>query len=270
MIPFHFGRPDRALFGAYHAGSMPSARRAAVLLVNPFGQEAVRIHRFFRVLSDRLARAGISIMRFDPFGTGDSGGADTDGDLDGWCRDVGEAHQELAARSGASHITWLGARLGATLALRASRAGGDVDRLLLWDPVLDGQGYLDLLRDKHVEALELSYGITGPDWRAQLEHDAAAFEAEAIGFGISPLLRSQLAALAPDTLQPPPGIETRLIGSQSDEVLNAWLQTHAAATQASFVALDHDFDWTAEEALNTALVPAQALQLFTTMLQRHD
>ena len=270
MIPFHFGTPDRVLFGTYHAASVPFTRQAAVLLVNPFGQEAVRIHRFFRVLSDRLARAGISVMRFDPFGTGDSGGADSDGDLDGWCRDVGQAHQELAARSGASHITWLGARRGATLALDASRAGWNVGRLLLWDPVLDGPGYVDLLRDKHVEALELSYGVTGPDWRAQLEHDPAAFEAEAIGFGMSPLLRSQLRALAPDAIHPSPGVETRLIGSPSDGVLQAWLQTHAASTQASFVALDHDFDWTAEEALNTALVPAQALQLFMTMLQRHD
>jgi hypothetical protein len=268
MIPFQFGSPGRRLFGIYHPHDQRAGLASAVLLCNPFGQEAVRVHRFFRVLAQRLSRGAVDVLRFDAFGTGDSMGDDEDGDIDGWCLDLRNAHMELVRRSGAARVTWLGARLGARLALRACRPlDNPAQRLLLWDPVLDGAAYLETLRLKHVEALEKSYGPFGPDWRRRLAEDADAFAGEALGFALSPLLRRQLDALDFESATPPPGVDIHVIGNPTDTLLQAWLRgSRERGRPVQFAPLVHNFDWTAEEALNTALVPAEPLQRFMSML----
>ena len=240
-----------------------------MLLCNPFGQEAVRIHRFLRVLSDRLSRAGVDVLRFDLFGTGDSAGEDEEGELDGWRGDLSAADRELRRRSGAIDVTWFGARLGASLAVRASGAADHRPQcLLLWDPVLDGAAYLDHLRLKHVETLESSYGIGGPNWRARLG-DPAAFSDEALGFGLSAVLREQLGALTAGSLTPPSGIDITVLGGPSDGQLETWMRAQRdGGLPVRFVPMSLDFDWTAEEALNTALVPAEALRQCLTMMSR--
>ena len=70
-------RWERRLFGLFPPPEREG--RIAVLICAPFGQEVVRSHRLFRVLSDRLARTGIAVLRFVPYGTGDSPGEDIDG-----------------------------------------------------------------------------------------------------------------------------------------------------------------------------------------------
>ena len=145
MIPIHFGRPDRTLFGIYHEATEPAP--TAVLLCPPFGQEAIRAHRLYRVLAERLARAGIAALRFDYYGTGDSLGDDLDGDLTGWQDDVLSAHRELVRRCQAKAVVWMGLRLGASLAALAARqAPAELARLVLCTPVVDGRAYLAQLR----------------------------------------------------------------------------------------------------------------------------
>jgi uncharacterized protein len=271
MIPFHFGRSERRMFGALH----PSAQQTqvAVLLCNPFGQEGIRIHRSFRVLAERLSRLGINVLRFDPFGTGDSAGDDEDGDLDGWCGDVQVAHDELLRRSGATRVTWLGARLGATMALRAaSTKPMSLRGIVLWDPILDGAAYLQLLRVKHVEALAASYGLIGPPLREHLSADPAVFESESMGFVLSSRLRSQLQVLSPDSSPPLVGIDVGIIADPADATVQKWIDARTRRDERVqfFPSLDR-FDWTAEEAMNTALVPAQTLQqLVTTLTKPHE
>ena len=55
MIPFRFGPAGRQLYGAFHKPDTRIANASAVLLCNPFGQEAVRVHRLYRVLDTQLA-----------------------------------------------------------------------------------------------------------------------------------------------------------------------------------------------------------------------
>ena len=98
--PRCFGPSARRLFGIYHPPAEGSAGRPAVVLCNPFGQEAIRAQRMMRVLGERLARNGHAVLRFDYFGTGDSLGDDIEGDLEGWALDVMEAHRRVAARLG--------------------------------------------------------------------------------------------------------------------------------------------------------------------------
>jgi pimeloyl-ACP methyl ester carboxylesterase len=111
----------------------------------PLGQEYLRAHRSMKHLADLLARAGINVLRFDYFGTGDSAGEMLDGDLAGWEADIETAIEELKDMSTAPRVGLVGLRLGATLAARVAARRDDVGPLVLWDPLVTGTHYLDEL-----------------------------------------------------------------------------------------------------------------------------
>ena len=260
MIAFLFGSPERPLLGLFHPASDSPRDDRAVLLCNPFGQEAVRGHRMYRVLSERLARSGIAVLRFDYHATGDSPGTDEQGDLAGWVLDVRMAMRELALRSGVAHIVCVGSRLGAALAVRAGSGLAELRRLVLWDPIVQGPEYLELLRRKHVEALESSFSLVDPAWRAQLAGDAMSFHDEAMGFGISPALRQQIRELGTDSLPLPPGVEVRVVAHPDDAAVNDWVaMLGGRGVGVRHLPLEESFDWTAEEDRNSPLVPAAGL-----------
>lgn len=137
---FHFG-PGGALYGALH---LPASHRAeqAVLVCAPVGQEHVRTHFVLNRLAHHLAAAGIAVLRFDLFGCGDSFGDSRSADMVRWTQDIVDAHAELIARTGTRRTVGVGVRLGATL-LCETLPRAELERVVLWDPVCDGQSYRD-------------------------------------------------------------------------------------------------------------------------------
>lgn len=254
MIPFRFGSPDHRLFAAYHPPHQSQAPRQAVLLCNPFGQESVRVHRFYKVLADRLARAGMAVMRFDYFGTGDSDGDDIDGHLDIWRSDILLAHDELHRRSACTNISWVAARLGGSLAIQAAKQP-QLERLILWDPILDGPMYLQQLAQDHV----VSITRVG---QAKIKTAGKQPRGEALGFGMSERLIAQIDQIRPDLLLYPTHAQSTVVLSPDKPSVNG----HSGSVVHQ--ALDVPFDWTSEEALNTSLVPPEALKAITGLFER--
>lgn len=253
MIPFRFGSPDHRLFAAYHPPHHNQTPRQAVLLCNPFGQESVRVHRFYKVLADRLARTGMAVMRFDYFGTGDSDGDDLDGHLDIWRNDMVLAHEELQRRSACTNISWIGARLGASLAMQAA-AQSQLDQLILWDPILDGPHYLQQLAQDHVASITRV---------GQATHKTAGKQprGEALGFGMSERLIAQIDQIRPDLLSQPTHAQSTVVLSAQNP------STKGHTGPITHRTLDIPFDWTSEEALNTSLVPPAALKTITSLFE---
>ena len=270
MLPLFFGPPSRRLFGAFHEASPGRMQSLAVLLCNPFGQEAIRTHRLFRVLAIRLAKAGIHVLRFDYFGTGDSAGDDDQADLQGWCADIQTAHQELVRLSGSSNVTWVASRLGAVPAIQAlGHSARSAQRLVVWDPVVEAPVYAQLLRKKHVEALETSYSVPDPAWRMKLANDPTAFSDEAIGFAIPPVLRKQLSTLQAAQLVIPETVKTTVIADPEDGAVAAWVDAQqASGVKLESVGLKHTLEWTSDDSLNAALVPADAVQQLMLAIDR--
>jgi pimeloyl-ACP methyl ester carboxylesterase len=113
-----------------------------VLLCYPAVQEYNAAHWAFRRLASMLARDGHHVLRFDYFGTGDSGGDCSDASPESALADIAEAVRELQDLSGARSVSLLGMRLGATFATLAAARGVRLRRLILWEPVVFGRSYV--------------------------------------------------------------------------------------------------------------------------------
>jgi len=152
MQLFHFG-PAEPLFGSYLPAPRSSGAPSVAVLCYPFGQEYMRAHRAFRQLATLLSRRGVSVFRFDYTGTGDSAGEAEDARLAHWVDDAGAAIDEARRRSGCRLVRLAGLRLGGTVASLAAAERTDVERLVLWDPVVRGAPYVDEL-DRHTDLRE--------------------------------------------------------------------------------------------------------------------
>jgi hypothetical protein len=259
MTPVRFGPPASSLYGVFHPAALRYARPRAALFCNPFGQEAVRIHRFFCVLCERLARAGVACLRFDYHASGESLGEDHEADLDRWVGDVVAADALLRQCAGVPDVDWIAPRLASVVAVRASAQALQIpQQLVLWEPVVSGARYVDHLLEVHASAVA---GL--PD------NGALAGDEEILGFGVSRRLFEQMRAVEPTDYQCARAHRVVWVASPrqatgADE-WGAVLESRGVAVRRH--ALTFDFDWTSEEAFNTALVPAHALNLLAAVLR---
>lgn len=153
MNPFQFGEdPSQPLVGQYHAPRASVAKKSAVLLCSPIAQEYMRTHWALRQLANLLTDSGFHVMRFDYYGCGDSFGEEGEGRIPTWIQNISQATQELREISGTDHVTFIGLRFGASLALKAtSKLPLNIRHLILWDPVIRGSDYLNLLEQFDAE-----------------------------------------------------------------------------------------------------------------------
>jgi len=187
MHAFYFGSSQKRLFGVYHAPETSRAAPAGVVICQPFGHEYIRAHRALRNLAVRLSGAGLHVMRFDYYGSGDSAGEGDEATLAQWKADVGSAIDELKDMSDLSRVSLIGVRLGATLAAVAFAERKDVDTMVLWDPVVRGEDYLREILDLQSRWLRNRRWVKVP--RAWPE------SAELIGFPLTAGLRAELERL---------------------------------------------------------------------------
>lgn len=151
MRPLYFG-PGGELFGCYHPGGLGGSATAVVLCPALFG-EHVQQYRLLNRLATGLDAAGVPVLRFDWYGTGDSAG-DLDGTtVDRWQADLRAACDWVCRQAGCDRLVLAGWRVGATLASGHAVHDDRVTALVLWDPVVSGREYLRELRAAHVANL---------------------------------------------------------------------------------------------------------------------
>jgi pimeloyl-ACP methyl ester carboxylesterase len=157
----------------------PAQGQHGIVLCNPFGYDALCTYRGWRRLAERLAAAGIPVLRFDYPGCGDSLGDEQDpGRVDAWLDSIGAAIRYLRQTTGVAQVSLCGLRLGATLAALAAQRSGEVDGLVLLSPALSGKNYVRELRAHRQSWLSTPAGIN-----AEPIADSAAY-VEAFGFGL--------------------------------------------------------------------------------------
>jgi pimeloyl-ACP methyl ester carboxylesterase len=108
---------------------------STVVLVEPFGIEALAAEATFRRLTLDLVEAGHAVLRFSPPGAGDSGDIDDGTSLVGpWIASVEEVIRLARSVGPCGTVDVVALRLGATIAGYAVRRT-PVRRLVLWAPV---------------------------------------------------------------------------------------------------------------------------------------
>jgi pimeloyl-ACP methyl ester carboxylesterase len=253
VIPLRFGAPSRGLFGLFHPAAGAAERAECVVICNPFGQEAIRAHRLLRIVAERLADAGFPVLRFDYHGTGDSDGDESSASLAAWADDILSADLEARRMSGHPHAAWFGLRLGATLAAMASeRARREPRRLVLWDPLVNGKSYLqDLFRSQREHLAEARV----PErWDPGAEGDTEVF-----GFPIPATLRREIVSVeGSGVLTTSRAARTVVLASDGFEGLPL-LRSESLAGHMRLHCIGTRVAWDTEEALDAALVPAEAL-----------
>jgi pimeloyl-ACP methyl ester carboxylesterase len=156
------------------------------------GHEYARSQFVLQNLANRLAIQGVPTLRFDYHGVGDAHGESGSGGCLRWQEDIVEACEELRHRTDAEQITVVGARLGATLAsnvlgrLRARR-------LVLWDPVVQGDEYRAGLSRNHRRYLRGEAHLRIPRW---VGRRTKSDELELLGLVLSQKGVSELSALS--------------------------------------------------------------------------
>jgi hypothetical protein len=131
-------------------------RNHTIVMCNAMGHEATRANRNLQQLAIRLSQDGFDVVRFDFASTGNSTGRAADATLDQWRSDIATVVDHIRSEStfepSTHKVSLLGIRLGATLLAQTPLTG--IDKAILWDPILCGQTYLNLLRSMHRFELE--------------------------------------------------------------------------------------------------------------------
>lgn len=210
MTPFFFGTGKRRLFGAYSPGHVSGLSRRAVVLCPPWGHEYIRAHRSMRQLADRLSAAGIHVLRFDYYGTGDSAGDLTEASLGGWENDILTAVQELQDTADVPQVGLIGLRLGGSLAARvAAGHPTDVRTLVLWDPVVSGIGYVQ-------ELMQNSRLLDFPQEKPTPRSEGSGGGHEILGFPLTSGMAAELQSIDLGQLSPRLTVRTLVVVSSED------------------------------------------------------
>ena len=124
-------------------------RDVGVLFVHGAFEERQDAHLVTRDAAERLAAMGFPTLRFDLFGHGDSEGEYADATFDAWTQNAVDAAAQLAHQSNCKRVALVGLRVGGLVAAAAAAriTSPAVEKLVLWQPVLEGRAYvMDVLR----------------------------------------------------------------------------------------------------------------------------
>lgn len=186
--PLWLGGPPRCLYAAVHRPEPDKAARCGVVFVPPLFHEQPRSRRFLTEVASGLAALGLPCLRFDFHGTGDSSGSGEQLDFASMHADLDAAVAALSAEAGLERVTlwaWRGAALPVWSWLNQ---GATVDRMVLWEPIVDGAHWLgELERDDATERRQR------PHSRPGLRLTDTRGDGQLMGFTASAQLRRDLA-----------------------------------------------------------------------------
>ena len=159
------------LRGWLHHAHPAEPVREALVFVGAQGSEDQCSRHSLACLADQLAAQGHSVLRFDLPGTGDSlGSLNTPDAWHHWVQATTSAVQALHRWVAPPAVGLLGLRLGALVAIEASRALPDLGlkacSLVLLAPVLQGRQHVRELRTLSAPGDELN--VAGMAWGAHL------------------------------------------------------------------------------------------------------
>lgn len=114
----------------------------SLLFLPPFADEMNKSRRMVACQARALADAGYRVMLLDLSGCGDSGGDFVDASWKKWLQDAELAARFLMEQNYPAPVIW-GLRMGALLACELAHEHPEFQKLILWQPVLNGEQQVD-------------------------------------------------------------------------------------------------------------------------------
>jgi exosortase A-associated hydrolase 2 len=185
--------------------------RGSVLYLPPFAEEMHKSRQIVANTARELAADGYRVMLLDLTGCGDSGGDFADASWQVWLQDARFAIRTLA-EFGSEPLSLWGLRLGALLACELAQGRTDISRLVLWQPVLNGEQQVDQFLRLKTAATVVSDAITFD--RKSLWHELRAGRSLNIaGYELPAILALEMSRARLNDLLPPCPVHWLEIGA---------------------------------------------------------
>lgn len=212
---FEFGEESRRLFGVFHAPKHTA--KAGIVICPPFGEEMVATYARLAAWSKDLAEGGFAVLRFHPYGTGESDGKFSEFTADGAANDATTALNWLRQRIPQTRVGFLGLRFGGSVVVRAA-ATANPDFVVFWSPIVNLKSYFRELLRSRITAELIHKGrervqITTADMTKQLEEGRPV---DVNGFDLCPELYRQMTSCT-EWPQTPPAPEVIWLGRKAEE-----------------------------------------------------
>lgn len=199
MRPLIIPAPQGALFCVYHP-PLSKPINQAILYIPPFAEEMNKSRRMAALQARSFAEQGYAVLLLDLFGTGDSAGDFGHASWAIWLQNIETAFDWLE-QQGAKTISLWGLRTGALLAMDfISRGYRKVERLLCWQPVLNGDTFVTQFLRLRVAAAMMDNNTPREktsELKKQLQDGKGL---EVAGYWLNPDLINPLLALRADRL----------------------------------------------------------------------
>lgn len=200
MQPLFIESDAGKLFAIYWPPAGNSSPDKAIIHIPAFAEEMNKSRRMVALQARAFAEQGYAVLVLDLFGTGDSTGDFGEATWRIWLQDISAAIKWLK-HQGAQSIALWGLRAGALLAMDfVAHTGDAIDRLICWQPVLNGEAFITQFLRLRVAAAMMNNNTPQEktsDLKKQLLEGRPL---EVAGYQLNPDLVKPLLALRADQL----------------------------------------------------------------------
>jgi pimeloyl-ACP methyl ester carboxylesterase len=225
-----------------------------VVVCQPTFEEAAPSLRGLRLASSRLAKAGLPVLRFDWYATGDSDGERGEETWERWVDDVGYAIDALKAETGVERVVLVGVRVGGTLAALAAKNRDDVQGAVFWEPIEEGREYADWKHREHLEWFDI-------ETRERPGARMFATPDQRLGYSYSAALDESLRRVELSTMKGRLAASALLVRNLPEREEHAWFGTLGRLTDSvERVLVPEAADWMPLSDLEPAPVPVQTIR----------
>lgn len=238
------------------------APRGSILFLPPLAEEMHMSRRNVAMQARLLAESGFNVLLLDLTGCGDSPGEFVDASWQTWKQDATFALDSLRVLDSVPLILW-GLRLGGLLACDLSEEREDIQRLLLWQPVLNGEQQIDQFLRLRTAAAAVDR-ITGFDRRSLWGELRSGHALEIAGYDLSPALALEVAEVRLRDLTPSCAVDwIEIFASETPEMTppsrNLAAHWRENGVPVETMALNGEPFWRAQDAaINDTLLRATA------------
>lgn len=199
MKPLFLDNQSRPLFAVFWSPLDREPKRA-FLHVPAFAEEMNKSRHMVSIQAKALAEQGYSVLVLDLFGTGDSCGDFAEATWEYWLADIAAGIAWLK-QQGVDSVDLWGLRTGVLLAMDyVARNPGEIEHLLAWQPVLNGDTFVTQFLRLRVAAAMMNNN-TPKEKTSDLKRQLLDGQAiEVAGYLLSPDLIKPLMTLRADRL----------------------------------------------------------------------